>query len=1146
MAVVGVKQLKEWFLSITGARPLNSRGKTVDFQDNGEPDEQVFRNLMESSLFKKVDGSNFQDQATFQEINTRTTPDKFTTPANLPKVSAQANTPISITTIPAADETDPAVTYRADVAKATYATINAGLSNTMLTPENYPLVTADPETGNLVTVTPVQSSNKIDYRVKVMPSALPSTDLIIDTNYTNLMTLLSTSTLQPGKWYRFSYRCIHQIPYTNVLNIDSALTVNSEDLLVQAISTSLLDRTSVRSMQYPQDIIHWRYEDNIVTTPTNEDPLFTSLFLNTLDPLIPNKFTGGAISYVSPTVNRAGRIYYREDTIQRVSTPYDFRGVVFRRWALEKDGNNNYSFKNALTYTNATLYKYHEIILHSGIYYLVVFPFTSTVIFEDHLVNLTPLNSIFSSGFGAVPVYIATNPTAYILYNTDNVYFTSSTLEINVTTDYQDSFTFYSNANTLMAYNVHIENYIPAWVEAVTWEFYPNIVFGNHLIGGATPITNVKIGRFSYDLTLYNVTSIDIDNYCRDIFINGRANNDIGNIKISKNNQYIHLDQYVAGGETVSVKRLITNIGLGNRGLILSGGAYNIGDNNNRVFCAITSNIVLGNSNYLVNLISGSSDIENFNSFICLKNCILNTMGDRNRNIFSISGSNTVFGSFNVDITSLQPNPVEGVALPHHANIIKDQNSNIIISGNYNTYNKVSNLSYTNLITLTSCSFDDVYDVNLLTSDLVACSFSNCEFKKSNSISFDNVSAQKSKILNVVSFVSESGFFISSIFDTINNLEINNVLITFSNFKTVNNTTLDFVNSSSVTYCNFNCVFGISLESTVPFVISLIDIVNSSNIVINSELVGLTSITLSELKIDSCKNLSFLELNDSIITSSFLNCEDVSFKYVYINKSEFRNFSSNNIGDNIPLGLDYSDVKISIIDSVFNNVSSFQIIAYTNDSVSITDFDLEITDSSFINVKFVIYRMISSSINLNYITSCFFSQLKNVVFGQALLDINATENFNYEGSVFENILGNFENIQINTPYIVDSYFKNFILNSAAISEIAYRVHFINCKFDGIVAVRDNIISPTYSEKTIMNGFQGAGYFVKDTDATLTISNHSISNKLQFTSEGIDLDALPADGTDTFYTVIDSGVLYGLQHVITMGTLVPTSVDETLI
>ena len=37
------------------------------------------------------------------------------------------------------------------------------------------------------------------------------------------------------------------------------------------------------------------------------------------------------------TVQRPGRIYYREDTINRRSTPYDFREVTMRRWRLHDE-----------------------------------------------------------------------------------------------------------------------------------------------------------------------------------------------------------------------------------------------------------------------------------------------------------------------------------------------------------------------------------------------------------------------------------------------------------------------------------------------------------------------------------------------------------------------------------------------------------------------------------------------------------------------------------------------------------------------------------------------------------------------------------------------------------------------------------------
>src|SRR6185503_2853881 len=178
---------------------------------------------------------------------------------------------ISVSSIAATSDANPSVTYNLDVHKATYGDILADNPNVVLTPVNYPTVTS-----TTLTVTPTQVGNSIDYQVEL--PALPSIALIVDITYTNLVALINSSTLVPGVWYRFVYQCIHQIPYTNVLNTSSSLTIPTEHLLVQAINTNTLDRISVRSMEHPQDIIHWRWEDNLVVTPTNDGPLFTTTF----------------------------------------------------------------------------------------------------------------------------------------------------------------------------------------------------------------------------------------------------------------------------------------------------------------------------------------------------------------------------------------------------------------------------------------------------------------------------------------------------------------------------------------------------------------------------------------------------------------------------------------------------------------------------------------------------------------------------------------------------------------------------------------------------------------------------------------------------------------------------------------------------
>ena len=44
---------------------------------------------------------------------------------------------------------------------------------------------------------------------------------------------------------------------------------------------------------------------------------------------------------------------------------------------------------------------------------------------------------------------------------------------------YNFGYGIHANMSKIIAYNCNIKNYIPSWIEQITWEYYPNIVFFN-------------------------------------------------------------------------------------------------------------------------------------------------------------------------------------------------------------------------------------------------------------------------------------------------------------------------------------------------------------------------------------------------------------------------------------------------------------------------------------------------------------------------------------------------------------------------------------------------------------------------------------------------------------------------------------------
>jgi len=150
--------------------------------------------------------------------------------------------------------------------------------------------------------------------------------------YADLITAIGTNELVPGTIYEFEYQCIHQIPYTSVLNINSPNYTNSvETFYVKALGNSTLSPVVV-SKEYPEDLILMDFNAN-----TAEDG----------------------------TTARTGKVVYRKDQTTNNETGYDFRAVYFRRYPIKyNDSSINNSFglnsnasKEDLVMYNGSLYK---------------------------------------------------------------------------------------------------------------------------------------------------------------------------------------------------------------------------------------------------------------------------------------------------------------------------------------------------------------------------------------------------------------------------------------------------------------------------------------------------------------------------------------------------------------------------------------------------------------------------------------------------------------------------------------------------------------------------------------------------------------------------------------------------------------------
>lgn len=117
-------------------------------------------------------------------------------------------------------------------------------------------------------------------------------------SYQAFSQLVQNSSLVAGQLYAVPYQCVHVIPGTTVLNIDSPQYVETiETFIVQAISDSTIN-PHVVSLQHPTDEIIWDIQSN-----TAEDS----------------------------TTARSGKVVYRCDIEHKLSAYFDFRATYFRR-----------------------------------------------------------------------------------------------------------------------------------------------------------------------------------------------------------------------------------------------------------------------------------------------------------------------------------------------------------------------------------------------------------------------------------------------------------------------------------------------------------------------------------------------------------------------------------------------------------------------------------------------------------------------------------------------------------------------------------------------------------------------------------------------------------------------------------------------
>lgn len=503
---------------------------------------------------------------------------------------------------------------------------------------------------------------------------------ITTVTYAELKTLIETSSLVTGTHYRFEYQTIHKIPYTNDVN-----TGPVEVLIVMAITTNKVHH-QVMSESYPEDIIFWRWDDNILLDQIED----TLLLDGTGNPYLPPPLmSGSGVNAYSPSTNRPGRIYFREDTLYRNCAPYDFRAVKFRRWKIKTPFNITSTIK---TWADDTSYTQGDIIESSGVHYIALTTFNSGTGSDITLYAMNISSLLSHVNFGLY--YLSPVPDTYTLIPASGVY-TGLSLEVD-NTIYHDFTTFDNltfeytgfnpdNSTSLKNFNCRIKNYLPAWLEQVAWEYYPNVVFFSFA-------NNIEVGIFSENLNIVNSCNLNIGSYNKFGYIN-TFNSFLCETVIGNNNDYIFLTS--AANDVVDINKQYQSIGAGNKGLVITlSNNFQIGNHNYGLLMSLGSRNIIGNGNTVPFLVGANRDcvLGNTNTQITFSNsAVRSECGNNNvKGFFHPSSSNNKVGNNNFDFSGLLATgtTIEGVyASIANGNCIGNNTSGIRFVGSYNVFN---------------------------------------------------------------------------------------------------------------------------------------------------------------------------------------------------------------------------------------------------------------------------------------------------------------------------------------------------------------------------------------------------------------------------------------------------------------------------
>lgn len=301
-------------------------------------------------------------------------------------------------------------------------------------------------------------------------------DLIVDTTYANLVTLIGNSELIVGLKYRITdFATKHYIVDAGGNQyVSDIITGNVEPLIVTAIAVNKIDKIAI-SETYPQDIIYYDWNpDNWIV-----DASFSDLTnYNYAD------LSGNGCVIIA---GFKGVIYFRHDTLQDNMLSYDFRNVKFRRWKADVEPYNP-----GTTYSGSSVFVSYQNYIYRAL--RTTTPSGNTPnINSDYWVRCIYLGT---------SEYILSRPTASInsinplpleyedfltFHETVNASYNDEVYGIHIGSTNDNGYFWYDNATILNNNVFFLKNINPC---------YKTIKIGNRCIGNTflTDIFNITVG----------------------------------------------------------------------------------------------------------------------------------------------------------------------------------------------------------------------------------------------------------------------------------------------------------------------------------------------------------------------------------------------------------------------------------------------------------------------------------------------------------------------------------------------------------------------------------------------------------------------------------------------------------------------------